>query len=139
MQCGTDAHRWSCQAEDRKRKMRDWTTVLESIRIWRNRGRPVLEPPPIILPVTHPTLRVPAEYLSLYTYLEHRYASLVVLTFEQIEALLGFALPASACTEPDWWTSAAVPTHRHSAAWTGAGRTAIPNLQARIVAFERTA
>jgi hypothetical protein len=36
--------------------------------------------------------RGPAEYLSLYTYLEHR-ASTIVLTFEQRQALLGFALP----------------------------------------------
>jgi len=80
---------------------------------------------------------VPAEYVSLYTYLEHRYASIVVLTFEQMEALLGFALPASACTEPDWWTGAALQAHRHSAAWTEAGRTASPNLSARTVTFER--
>ena len=119
--------------------MTDWTTLLESIRTWRNRARPVLEPPKLILALAQPAPRVPAEYLSLYTYLEHRYASNVVLTFEQIEALLGFALPASACTEPEWWTRAAVPTQRHSTAWTGANRTATPNLTARIVAFERTA
>jgi hypothetical protein len=80
---------------------------------------------------------VPAEYLSLSTYLEHRYATTVVLTFEQVEALLGFALPASASTEPGWWTMAAAPAHRHSAAWTEAGRTATPNLLARTVTFER--
>ena len=82
--------------------------------------------------------RVPAEYLSLYTYLERRYASIVVLTFEQMESLLGFALPASACTERDWWTGAAAHTPRHSAAWLGAGRTATPNLTARTVTFERS-
>jgi hypothetical protein len=43
--------------------------------------------------------RVPREYRAFDTYLEHRYASVVVLTFEQIEALLGFALPTSARTE----------------------------------------
>ena len=56
---------------------------------------------------------------------------------EQMEALLGFALPAPARTERDWWTGADVPTHRHSAAWMGAGRTAIPNFSARTVTFER--
>ena len=60
------------------------------------------------------TPHVPREYQALYTYLEHRYASVVVLTFEQIEALLGFALPALACTEPEWWTAAAVSTRRES-------------------------
>lgn len=84
------------------------------------------------------TPRVPAEYLSLYTYLEHRYASTVVLTFDQMEDLLGFALPAPAFTEPDWWTGAAERKNRQSEAWMGAGRTATPNLLARTVTFERT-
>lgn len=104
---------------------------------WRRRARSVSEPPGAIFPFERSAPPVPAEYLSLYTYLEHRYASTVVLTFEQMEALLGFALPISACTEPDWWTGAAVPTHWHSAAWTGAGRTATPSLLARTVTFER--
>ena len=90
------------------------------------------------LSLKHIEPRVPAEYLSLYRYLENRYASTVVLTFAQMEALLGFSLPASACTEPDWWTAAAVP-QRHSTARTGAGRTATPNLLARTVTFERSA
>ena len=80
--------------------------------------------------------RVRDGYLPLYTYLEHRYASIVVLTFEQIEALLGFALPAAARQELGWWTSAAA----HAAdgeAWTAAQRTAKPNLLARHVTFER--
>jgi len=43
---------------------------------------------------------VPAEYLSLHKYLENRYADTVVLTFSQIEDLLGFVLPESARREP---------------------------------------
>jgi hypothetical protein len=80
---------------------------------------------------------VPSEYLSLYTYLEHRYASVVVLTFEQMEALLGFALPSPAGTERDWWSGATEGTNRHSEAWIRARRTATPNLSARTVTFER--
>lgn len=117
--------------------MTDWTTLLEPVRTWWQRVPPVSERPTAIFPIERSTTRVPAEYVSLYTYLEHRYASVVVLTFEQMEALLGFALPASACTERDWWTGAAVHTHPHSAAWMGAGRTASPNLSARTVTFER--
>lgn len=79
---------------------------------------------------------VAGEYRALYTYLEHRYASVVVLTFEQIEALLGFALPTPARTEREWWTGI-VDTQPHSAAWTGAGRTAAPNLAAGNITFER--
>ena len=82
------------------------------------------------------TPHVAGEYRGLYTYLEHRYASVVVLTFEQIEALLGFALPAPARIEREWWTD--LPdTQPHSSAWTGAGRTAAPNLGAGTIAFER--
>ena len=82
------------------------------------------------------TPHVPREYRALYIYLEHRYASVVVLTFEQIEALLGFTLPTPARTEREWWT-ASVDSQRHCAAWTGAGRTATPNLTARTIRFER--
>jgi hypothetical protein len=83
------------------------------------------------------TPRVAARYLALYTYLERRYASNVVLTFEQMEALLGFALPSCASTERDWWTSSSGDTDQHSEAWSVAQRTATPNLLARTVSFER--
>jgi hypothetical protein len=117
--------------------MTDWMTALESLRRWWRRAAPVSERAPAVFAVERSLPRVPAEYLSLYTYLEHRYASVVVLTFEQIEALLGSALPAPARTERDWWTGGAVHLQRQSAAWTGAGRTATPNLPARTVTFER--
>jgi hypothetical protein len=103
---------------------------------WRS-TTPVLERRTAVVPVLRPPPRVPAEYLALYTYLEHRYASTVVLTFEQIEALLGFALPEAARMERDWWTGAALRTAPHSDTWTVAKRTATPNLSARTVAFER--
>ena len=76
---------------------------------------------------------VPPEYAALHKYLRDRYASLVVLTFEQIESLLGFALPDAARTEGSWWTQA----NRHTGAWVNAQRSAAPNLLARNVAFER--
>jgi hypothetical protein len=82
------------------------------------------------------TPHVPGEYRALYTYLEQRYASIVVLTFEQIDALLGFALPTPARTQREWWTGTA-DLQRHAAAWTAAGRTAAPNLAAGTIAFER--
>ena len=82
------------------------------------------------------TPQVPGEYRALYTYLEHRYASVVVLTLEQIDALLGFALPAPARTDREWWTDT-VDVQRHSAAWTEAGRTAAPNLAAGTITFAR--
>ena len=81
------------------------------------------------------------KYQFLYSYLEGRYADTVVLTFRQIEDLLGFALPALARVDPAWWTSppedAGEP--QCSDAWTLARRTAAPNLLARNVVFERIA
>ncbi len=79
-------------------------------------------------------------YDPLYQYLEHRYADTVVLTFRQMEDVLGFALPAPARTDSAWWTygdgEAAVSPH-HSEAWRLAHRTAKPNLPAGNVLFER--
>jgi hypothetical protein len=81
--------------------------------------------------------RVAARYESLYTYLEHRAASNVVLTFEQVESLLGFQLPQMALIESDWWMTGAPHADRHSEAWIVAERSATPNLMARTVSFER--
>jgi hypothetical protein len=108
------------------------------VRAWWCKATPVSERRTAGFPIEGPTPRVPAEYLPLYTYLEHRYASVVVLTFEQMEALLGFALPDPASTERDWWTGASSGTNRFREAWMGAGRTATPNLLARTVTFERS-
>ena len=80
---------------------------------------------------------VPAAYMPLYTYLDRRYAATVVLTFEQIEALLGFAPPSPAFADAEWWTGPGGANDRHTAAWTAAHRRAAPRLGARIVAFER--
>ena len=118
--------------------MTDRMALLERILTWWHGTAPVSGPRAAPDPVQRrPSARVPAEYLSLYTYLEHRYASTVVLTFEQMEALLGFALPEPARTDRDWWTGSALRVALHSEAWTVAGRTATPNLGARTVAFER--
>ena len=46
------------------------------------------------------------KYRSLYEYLEKRYADTVVLTFRQLEDLLGCSLPDLARTDPEWWTPA---------------------------------
>jgi len=82
--------------------------------------------------------RMAGQYRSLYKYLEHRYSNTVVLTFGQIEDLLGFPLPDLARTEKEWWTAAPSTTEpRYSQAWTQASMTAKPNLSAQNVVFER--
>src|SRR6195256_5106983 len=74
-------------------------------------------------------------YLLLYKYLENRYATTVVLTFSEIEDLLGFTLPDQASLHREWWTdrdrSLAGPNYSDS--WILASRTATPNLLARTV------
>ena len=86
----------------------------------------------------HRTVRIPIEsgkYRLFYKYLDERYAGTVVLTFRQIEDLLGFPLPAAARTEPDWWTQ---PVDANYAdVWRLARRTATPHLAAGHVVFER--
>lgn len=83
---------------------------------------------------------VTAPYRPLHAYLNGRYADTVVLTFGEIEDLLGFALPDAARLRVEWWTDDTTDGGEspQSHAWTGAGRTAKPNLFARTVVFERT-
>jgi hypothetical protein len=114
----------------------DLMTVLDRALAWWRGQSPVPDRRTIADPTPQPQ-RVPAEFRPLYTYLEARYATTVVLTFEQMEALMGHALPDPARTERDWWTSGVRSGDRHSDAWTMARRTAVPNLSARTVTFER--
>lgn len=79
------------------------------------------------------------EYHLLYKYLRDRYANRVVLTFGEIEDLLGFSLPEPARVQGSWWRGAVAVGLRSSQtnAWVLAGRTATVNLIARSVIFER--
>ena len=105
--------------------------------LWASWGRGTPVPERVsIAPRLPARPRVRDGYLPLYTYLEHRYASSVVLTFEQIESLVGFALPAAARQEPGWWGNVD-GRPRDDEAWTAAKRSATPNLLARHVTFER--
>jgi len=75
----------------------------------------------------------------LYKYLSERYAQRVVLKFSEIEDLLGFSLPDQARRHRGWWTDAAteVDPLNYADSWTLANRTAVPNLLAQTVVFER--
>jgi hypothetical protein len=79
------------------------------------------------------------EYRLLHKYLRDRFANRVVLTFAEIEDLLGFALPDAARHQEGWWRGGAanVPRSAQSDAWTLARRTAVVNLAARSVVFDR--
>lgn len=78
-------------------------------------------------------------YRLLYRYLKNRYADTVVLSFVQIESLLGFSLPDQARLDKQWWTNAEVTAAGadYADSWILARRVATPNLLARNVAFVR--
>ena len=77
------------------------------------------------------------EYRLLYKYLHDRYADRVVLTFYEIESVIGFALPPAAL-DRDWWGhEGANERTPQSEAWVAAERTATVNLAARNVTFDR--
>src|SRR5205809_148754 len=79
------------------------------------------------------------KYLLLYKYLKERYADTVVLTFGQIESLVGFALPDQARLNQQWWTNAAATAGGtdYADSWILARRVATPNLLAQTVVFVR--
>jgi hypothetical protein len=79
------------------------------------------------------------EYRLLHEYLKNRFADRVVLTFSQIEDILGSSLPGVAWVERSWWEHSEPGSQRtrQSDAWTQAGRSASVNLLAQCVLFER--
>ena len=95
--------------------------------------------PPQAAEARPPKRAMAGKYLLLYNYLENRYANSVVLTFAQIEDLVGFPLPDQARCRREWWTDAdaAQVGPSYADAWKLASRTASPNLLAKIVAFDR--
>lgn len=109
--------------------MLDWMKRRGSIA--RARPQPDVEPP------KKPGRVMSGRYVSLYKYLSNRYADTVVLTFAEIEDLLGFTLPDLARLRQEWWTEADPSTDRASDSWILASRTARPNLLAGNVVFER--
>jgi hypothetical protein len=78
-------------------------------------------------------------YQPLQKYLRERHADRVVLTFGQIEDLVGSPLPGAARLERAWWnvTDAQSAPTAQSDAWTTTHRTATVNLAAQSVLFER--
>ena len=78
-------------------------------------------------------------YAPLHKYLENRYANTVVLTFAEIEDVMGCTLPQAAQVDAGWWGNddSNLTTGPQSRSWTQAHRIATPNLPARIVSFER--
>lgn len=80
-----------------------------------------------------------SKYDKLSAYLESLSGSEWHASFRQLEAILGFALPASARLYPAWWANDA-HQGRHATAWLSAGwRTDDLNLTGETVTFYRDA
>ena len=78
------------------------------------------------------------KYQLLHLYLRDRFADRVVLTFGEIESLLGTALPEAARHESSWWSTADTSAaSEQSDSWTSANRGAEVNFAAQRVVFER--
>ena len=112
-------------------------------RLRRCTGRLIARSPPVDAPPRPPRRTGPytGDYLALHVYLRDRFADSVVLTFSQIEDLLGFALPPAARLESDWWREphdGLLPTTQ-AEAWRLASRTAVVNMSASSTLFERHA
>ena len=111
--------------------------MMDWVKSWARRRRP---------PNLHDHHRPPeaaerhgrtmtGKYLALYRYLQGRYADSVVMTLSEMEDLLGFTLPEQAL-RLEWWRDGET-ADGHSDSWTLASRTAVPNLLAKTVVFER--
>jgi hypothetical protein len=89
-------------------------------------------------PVAESPPTCPGEYQSLHVYLRSRFAGRVVLTFSEIEDLVGFPLPSQARVDAAWWSTAGLPAGGSlpAAAWTLTNRVAAVNLSARNVVFD---
>jgi hypothetical protein len=114
--------------------MLQWLETMKR-RVSRGPDRPETRPEP----VRKPGRAMTGKYLLLHKYLNDRYANTVVLTFAEIEDLLGFTLPDPARLQQEWWTGADpnsnLPSYADS--WILASRTAKPNMNAGTVEFER--
>ena len=113
--------------------------MLDWMKMKRRLSAPIATREADTEPARPPGRVMSGKYQLLYRYLEDRYATTVVLTFGEIEDLLGFSLPDQARLSTAWWTDADArgPEANYSDSWTLARRTAIPNLHSHTVVFER--
>jgi hypothetical protein len=79
------------------------------------------------------------KYKPLQSHLERRRGRPEMLTFEDIEAIIGKALPKSAEVHRAFWANDNQHHHSHARAWMGAGyRVAYVDREQKVVRFERT-
>ena len=80
-----------------------------------------------------------AKYDPLRIWLNNHTSDRIRVSFREMEAILGFELPPSARTRPQWWANAG-GSHVQAAAWMDAGRRARQlDLSGEQVTFESAA
>lgn len=79
------------------------------------------------------------KYQALQTHLNRRNGRPEMLSFEEIECIIGRALPISAVKHRSFWANDNEGYHSHARSWMSAGyRVAYVNRVERVVRFERT-
>ena len=81
-------------------------------------------------------------YAPLRQHLEGLTTTSAVLTWREIQTILGFALPKSARFRSQWWATKVVPDTRHSHAkegWLLAGWQAKPDFALQHTTFTKNA
>ena len=81
-----------------------------------------------------------AKYDPLRDYLRKQSLQQIILTFREMEKIIGASLPVSAKL-PQWWENVAAmeTTHVQCKAWRAAGYDAFPVTGSKKVRFERSA
>lgn len=74
-----------------------------------------------------------SKYEKLYNYLKLISSNNYIMTFQEVEEVLGFSLPPSAYKYTAWWDSSLV--HTQAYAWREVGFKAQPNLADKTVQF----
>jgi RecB family endonuclease NucS len=76
-----------------------------------------------------------SKYDRLTVELETREEAQVILTFDELDSIVG-SLPASARQYPEWWTNNA-GSQPHARAWLNAGRRASPDFESSRAVFTK--
>ncbi len=125
------------RAGPRRRHLSESPKGEHSVNWFRRRGPRMISLPGIATDLTDGGGGT-GEYRPLYKYLRDRFADRVVMTFREIEDIVGFSLPEPARWQREWWGGSAAVDHSAQAnSWTLSGRTATVNLVGQIVVFER--
>jgi len=79
------------------------------------------------------------KYARLQDHLRRRSGRPEMLTFEDIEDIIGAGLPQSAVKHRSFWANDNEGHHSHARAWMGAGyRVSYVDQDEKVVRFERT-